>query len=240
MSAVVEGSDLHVAAEARPDSEGYLASLEWRTWVRGHPFGAAAIAGLVATQMVTVVGYFLNTGRLAAANWPAVNGSLCCPGLTLYPVPRRRCVRPPRRRRGVRTAVRDPGVANGPVPEHVEPATSAKVSSTPIVLSLHQSWRSSCRTCTSKRSGSTRSASGMPFPLPQPNSAPPETFPAVHRHRMEVAVRGPRLAPRRTASSSVPSTTRQGGRGSTPEGGADGSAKGGRRGKRQRADERAR
>ena len=80
MSAVVEGSDLHVAAEARPDSEGYLASLEWRTWVRGHPFAAAAIAGLVAGQMATIVGYFFNAVGLPQLNWPAVNGGLVLPG----------------------------------------------------------------------------------------------------------------------------------------------------------------
>jgi hypothetical protein len=80
MSAVVEGSDLHARADARPDAEGYLASLEWRTWVRGHPWAAAAIAGLVAGQMATIVGYFLNAIGLPQLNWPAVNGGLVLPG----------------------------------------------------------------------------------------------------------------------------------------------------------------
>ena len=80
MSAVVEGSELHVGAEARPDAEGYLASLEWRTWVRGHPWAAAAIAGLVAGQMATIVGYFFNAVGLPQLNWPAVNGGLVLPG----------------------------------------------------------------------------------------------------------------------------------------------------------------
>ena len=80
MSAVVEGSELHVEADARPDAEGYLASLEWRTWVRGHPWAAAAIAGLVAGQMATIVGYFFNAVGLPQLNWPAVNGALVLPG----------------------------------------------------------------------------------------------------------------------------------------------------------------
>ncbi len=80
MSAVVEGSELRVGADARPDAEGYLASLEWRTWVRGHPWAAAAIAGLVAGQMATIVGYFFNAVGLPQLNWPAVNGALVLPG----------------------------------------------------------------------------------------------------------------------------------------------------------------
>jgi hypothetical protein len=45
-----------------------------------HPFAAAAIAGFVAGQMATIVGYFFNAVGLPQLNWPAVNGALVLPG----------------------------------------------------------------------------------------------------------------------------------------------------------------
>ena len=43
--------------------EGPLASADWRRWVRAYPFGAAAIAGVVAGQMATIFGYFCSATR---------------------------------------------------------------------------------------------------------------------------------------------------------------------------------
>ena len=60
--------------------EGPLASARWRRWVRAHPFGAAAIAGVAAGQMATIFGYFCNAVGLPQLNWPAVNGALVLPG----------------------------------------------------------------------------------------------------------------------------------------------------------------
>lgn len=62
------------------DTASPLASSQWRHWVRSRPFAAAAVAGLVATQMSTIVGYFLNAVGLPQLNWPAVNGALVLPG----------------------------------------------------------------------------------------------------------------------------------------------------------------
>lgn len=64
------------------DVSGPFASVQWRAWVRRHPFAAAAIAGVVATQMATIVGYFFNAVGLPQLNWPAVNGALVLPGGT--------------------------------------------------------------------------------------------------------------------------------------------------------------
>lgn len=60
--------------------EGPLASADWRRWVRAHPFRAAAIAGVVAGQIATILGYFCNAVGLPQLNWPAVNGALVLPG----------------------------------------------------------------------------------------------------------------------------------------------------------------
>ena len=80
MSTIVESSQGTVERLDVAAVEGPLASVDWRRWVRAHPFGAAAIAGLVAGQMATIVGYFFNAVGLPQLNWPAVNGALVVPG----------------------------------------------------------------------------------------------------------------------------------------------------------------
>ena len=136
---------------------------------------APAIAGLVATQMATIVGYFLNLFGLPQLNWPAVNGSLVLPGGS-------------------------PGAqfAAGAFVHHVDgvvfallfvilvwrmipfPNTSAgnvgKGLIYSVVLSHHQ--HGLPRAVRVLQEGRDRSVQlRLPFPLPQPSSAPPETFP---------------------------------------------------------------
>ena len=52
------------------------ASDRWRGFVASHPFGAAAIVGLIATQMATLVGYFFIGVGLPQLPWPLYNGVL--------------------------------------------------------------------------------------------------------------------------------------------------------------------
>ncbi len=52
------------------------ASDRWREFVARHPWGSAAIAGLVATQMATLVGYFFIGVGLPQLPWPLYNGVL--------------------------------------------------------------------------------------------------------------------------------------------------------------------
>ena len=80
MATLVESSNVRTEAVEVEAAEGPFASVAWRTWVRTHPFAAAAIAGLVAGQMATIVGYFFNAVGLPQLNWPAVNGALVLPG----------------------------------------------------------------------------------------------------------------------------------------------------------------
>lgn len=51
----------------------------WRRWVRDRPISAAVLIGIVATQMATLVGYFMNVVGLPQLNWPRVNGGLVLP-----------------------------------------------------------------------------------------------------------------------------------------------------------------
>ena len=53
--------------------------MKWREWVGRHPIAGAALAGAIATQMATIVGYFLPGIGLPSLNWPAVNGALVLP-----------------------------------------------------------------------------------------------------------------------------------------------------------------
>ncbi len=66
--------------EIEIDSERVLpADVQWRKWVARHPVGAAAIVGLVATQMATIVGYYLRAIGLPQVPWPLYNGVLGAP-----------------------------------------------------------------------------------------------------------------------------------------------------------------
>jgi hypothetical protein len=52
------------------------ASDRWRGFVAAHPWGSAAIAGLVGTQMATLVGYYFIGVGLPQLPWPLYNGVL--------------------------------------------------------------------------------------------------------------------------------------------------------------------
>lgn len=62
------------------DRTSPFANVQWRAWVRDHPISAVLLAGFVATQMATIVGYFLNAIGLPQLNWPVFNGALIAPG----------------------------------------------------------------------------------------------------------------------------------------------------------------
>ncbi len=60
--------------------EGPLAASDrWRTFVALHPFAAASIAGIIATQMATLVGYYFIGIGLPQTPWPLFNGALVAP-----------------------------------------------------------------------------------------------------------------------------------------------------------------
>jgi hypothetical protein len=51
----------------------------WWEWSRRHPMGSIALAGFVAVQMATIVGYFLRGIGLPQVPWPLFNGVLFAP-----------------------------------------------------------------------------------------------------------------------------------------------------------------
>ena len=52
------------------------ASPRWHSWVASHPVGGLAVTGLVATQIVTYLGYCFKAIGLPTLPWPAYNGAL--------------------------------------------------------------------------------------------------------------------------------------------------------------------
>jgi hypothetical protein len=52
----------------------------WHDWVRNHPVGGPLLIGLVATQMSTLIGYYLIGIGLPQLPWPLFNGFLGAPG----------------------------------------------------------------------------------------------------------------------------------------------------------------
>ena len=69
-SAAVAGV-LPVGAQRGDRGSGRFASLEWRLWVRSHPFVGAAIACLFACRMATIVGNFFYGFFLGAVYDPS-------------------------------------------------------------------------------------------------------------------------------------------------------------------------
>ena len=65
------------------DSAGGAASEKivdrYRTWVSDHRVSAALLAGLVATHMATVVGYFMPGIGLPQLDWNRINGMIYTP-----------------------------------------------------------------------------------------------------------------------------------------------------------------
>lgn len=53
--------------------------LRWRTWITRHPIGGAAVAGVMATWIATIFGFWLNGIGLPQLNWPAANGLVVLP-----------------------------------------------------------------------------------------------------------------------------------------------------------------
>jgi hypothetical protein len=64
-------------------SDGMKAMAVWRAWVRDHPAPAALLAGLVATQVATVVGYWLPGIGLPQLDWNRTNGAIFTPGTSV-------------------------------------------------------------------------------------------------------------------------------------------------------------
>jgi len=50
--------------------------LRWRVWVTKHPIGGAVVAGLIATWIATLFGFWLGGIGLPQLNWPIANGSV--------------------------------------------------------------------------------------------------------------------------------------------------------------------
>jgi hypothetical protein len=51
----------------------------WQQWIREHPVLGPALAGLIATQLATIVGYYLRGIGLPQVPWPLFNGALFAP-----------------------------------------------------------------------------------------------------------------------------------------------------------------
>jgi len=58
---------------------GLTPSTRWRKWLGDHPIGGPALAGFIAVQMATIVGYYLRGIGLPQVPWPLFNGALFAP-----------------------------------------------------------------------------------------------------------------------------------------------------------------
>ena len=56
-----------------------LPDARWRGWVREHPVLGLALSGFIATQMATIVGYYIRAIGLPQVPWPLYNGALFAP-----------------------------------------------------------------------------------------------------------------------------------------------------------------
>ena len=55
------------------------ADTRWRAWVAEHPVLGPAVVGLIATQLATIIGYYLKGIGLPPVPWPLYNGALFAP-----------------------------------------------------------------------------------------------------------------------------------------------------------------
>jgi hypothetical protein len=55
------------------------ADTRWRAWVGEHPVLGPALVGLIATQLATIIGYYLKGIGLPPVPWPLYNGALFAP-----------------------------------------------------------------------------------------------------------------------------------------------------------------
>ncbi len=53
--------------------------VRWRRWLGEHPVLGPALAGLIAVQLATIVGYYLRGIGLPQVPWPLFNGALFAP-----------------------------------------------------------------------------------------------------------------------------------------------------------------
>ena len=77
MLAPREDSDSAIDREARGAAGGGVD--RYRTWVGDHQVSAALLAGLVATHLATVVGYFMPGIGLPQLDWNRINGAIYTP-----------------------------------------------------------------------------------------------------------------------------------------------------------------
>ena len=63
------------AAHAQP----LVDFVAWGRWVRTRPIAAAVLVGIIATQIASISGYFMNVIGLPQLNWNRVNGTLVLP-----------------------------------------------------------------------------------------------------------------------------------------------------------------
>ena len=72
-----------LAQDERSDgSDAALALAGWRDWVTTHRLGAAVLAGLVATHIATIIGYWLPSIGLPRLDWNMINGAVYLPGVS--------------------------------------------------------------------------------------------------------------------------------------------------------------
>jgi hypothetical protein len=57
-------------------------SARWQRWLGEHPILGPALAGFIAVQMATIVGYYLRGIGLPQVPWPLYNGVLFAPAST--------------------------------------------------------------------------------------------------------------------------------------------------------------
>jgi hypothetical protein len=60
-------------------SEARVAQERWRDWVTSHRLAAAVLAGLVATHLATMIGYWLPSIGLPRLDWNLTNGGVLVP-----------------------------------------------------------------------------------------------------------------------------------------------------------------
>jgi len=72
-----EDSDPAIDREARGAAGGGVD--RYRTWVSDHRVSAALLAGLIATHLATVVGYFMPGIGLPQLDWNRINGAIYTP-----------------------------------------------------------------------------------------------------------------------------------------------------------------
>lgn len=65
-----------------PASRSWTLQRRWRVWASRHPVIAAAVAGLVATHISTVLGFWMGDFGLVRLDWNTANGLVYLPEAT--------------------------------------------------------------------------------------------------------------------------------------------------------------